>query len=73
MISYPMAITIALSFCGTNLLEPEEGGEEPELEVELSKLNHLCAAFRQIFLLSDNFFQSTREIDLLSDDGKGEM
>ena len=49
---YPLAITIASSFCRTNLLEPEEGGEEPELEVELSKLNHLCAAIRQIFLLS---------------------
>ena len=47
-----MAITIAPSFCRTNLLESEEGGEEPELEVELRKLNHLCAAFRQIFLLS---------------------
>ena len=44
-----MAITIALSFCGTNLLEPEEGAEESKLEVELRKLNHLCAAIRQIF------------------------
>ena len=44
-----MTITIASSFCGTNLLEPEEAAEEPELEVELCKLNHLCAAIRQIF------------------------
>ena len=43
-----MAITIALSFCGTNLLEPKEGAEEPELEMELCKLDHLCAAIKGV-------------------------